>query len=135
MLSCRFLPRTQMNVFDCMIWVVGLLLLIATVEAQSPQASRRVASQAEEIYVVRSVNESRIAPTEFCAPARTGIVDAVIVFTCRPGDYLLPNESKPSKKADVTASLVRSLDLARVIERSEAAVAGGVAPTPGIHLE
>jgi hypothetical protein len=77
MFSCRFLPRAQMNVFDCMIWVVGLLLLIATVEAQSPQASRRVASQAEEIYVVRSVNESRIAPTGFCAPARTGIVEAV----------------------------------------------------------
>ena len=54
MLSCRFLPQTQMNVFDCMIWVVGLLLLIATVEAQSPQASRRVASQAEEIYIART---------------------------------------------------------------------------------
>jgi len=40
MFSCRFLPRAQMNVFDCMIWVVGLLLLIATVEAQSPQASQ-----------------------------------------------------------------------------------------------
>jgi uncharacterized protein YhaN len=58
----------------------------------------------------------------------------IIVFTCRPGDYLLPNESKPSKKADVTASLVRSLDLVRIIERSEAAVAGGVAPAQGIDL-
>jgi hypothetical protein len=41
----------------------------------------------------------------------------IIVFTCRPGDYLLPTESKPSKKAELSASLVRSLDLARIIER------------------
>ena len=118
-------------------WHVPILLVTGVVvDAQSHQTPQRAASktQVEEIYVVRSVNESRIAPTEFCAPARTGIVDAVIVFTCRPGDYLLPNESKPSKKADVTASLVRSLDLVRIIERSEAAVAGGVAPAQGIDL-
>ena len=67
MLSCRFLQ-------------VSLLLMTAVVvDAQSPQTPRRSASQTqvEEIYVVRSVNESRIAPTEFCAPAKTGIVDAV----------------------------------------------------------
>ena len=80
MLSCRFLPRTQMNVFDCMIWVVGLLLLIATVEAQSPQASRRVASQAEEIYIARSVAESQNAPTGFCAPDKTGFGDAMAEY-------------------------------------------------------
>jgi hypothetical protein len=61
-----------------MIWSAGLLLVTA-VDAQSPPTQRRVASQTqvEEIYVVRSVNESRIAPTEFCAPQKTGIVDAV----------------------------------------------------------
>ena len=75
MLSCRLLPRTQMNVFDCMIWVVGLLLLIATVEAQSPQAS-----QAEEIYIARSVAESQNAPTGFCAPDKTGFGDAMAEY-------------------------------------------------------
>ena len=73
MLSCRFLPRTQMNVFDCMIWVVGLLLLIATVEAQSPQASRRVASQAEEIYIARSVGEPKTLQQGFVLLTRPGL--------------------------------------------------------------
>src|SRR5215831_41955 len=80
MLSCRFLPRTQMNAFDCMTWVVGLLVLIATVEAQSPQESRRVASQAEEIYIARSVAESQNAPTGFCAPDKTGFGDAMAEY-------------------------------------------------------
>ena len=61
-------------------WHVPILLVTGVVvDAQSHQTPQRAASktQVEEIYVVRSVNESRIAPTEFCAPARTGIVEAV----------------------------------------------------------
>ena len=77
MFSCRFCPRAQMNVFDCMICVVGLLLLPAPVDAQSRQATRPAASQVEEIYFARSVIESQIAPTEFCASAKTGFGDAI----------------------------------------------------------
>jgi hypothetical protein len=36
------------------------------------------ASQVEEIYVGRSVSESRTAPTEFCAPAKTGLIDPMV---------------------------------------------------------
>ena len=62
-----------------MLWGVGILLVTTVVvNAQSPQTPRRVGSQTqiEEIYVGRSVPESRFAPTEFCAAAKTG-VDAV----------------------------------------------------------
>ena len=64
----------------CMLWRLGVLIVAAVaVEAQSPQTPRRGSSetQVEEIYIARSVNESRTAPTEFCAPARTGIADPV----------------------------------------------------------
>jgi len=65
---------------NCMLWHVTILLVTAVVvNAQSSQTSQRAASktQVEEIYIARSVNESRIAPTEFCAPAKTGILDPV----------------------------------------------------------
>jgi hypothetical protein len=61
-----------------MIWNVSILLVTAVaVDAQSPQTSRRAGARAEveEIYVGRSVSESRIAPTEFCDPARTGLAN------------------------------------------------------------
>jgi hypothetical protein len=63
-----------------MLWHVIILLVTGVVvDAQSNRTPQRAASktQVEEIYVVRSVNESRIAPTDFCAPARTGIADPV----------------------------------------------------------
>jgi hypothetical protein len=44
----------------------------------------------------------------------------IIVLTCRPADYLLPDELKPGRKADNAKSLVRSINLAQVIERSTA---------------
>ena len=60
-----------------MTWRVGILLLtVIAVDGQSPQTPQRAASQTqvEEIYVGRSVSESRTAPTEFCAPSKTGLV-------------------------------------------------------------
>ena len=39
----------------------------------------------------------------------------IVVFTCRPEDYLLPGELKSAKKSD---PLVRSVNLAQAIERS-----------------
>jgi hypothetical protein len=45
-----------------------------------PQATRRVASQVEEIYIVRSVAESQNTPTEFCSPAKTGLSDAMAEY-------------------------------------------------------
>ena len=42
----------------------------------------------------------------------------IIVFTCRPSDYLLPAELKPSRNSEVGRSLIRSINLAQVIERS-----------------
>jgi hypothetical protein len=44
----------------------------------------------------------------------------ILVFTCRPGDYLLPAELKPGKKTEPAASFVRSIDLGQVMERSGA---------------
>ncbi len=42
----------------------------------------------------------------------------IIVFTCRPGDYLLPSELKTAKKAERLSASVLSVDLTQVIERS-----------------
>ncbi|HXB70920.1 MAG TPA: AAA family ATPase [Candidatus Acidoferrales bacterium] len=42
----------------------------------------------------------------------------IVVFTCRPEDYLLPNELKAGKKSEAGAPFVRSINLAQVIERS-----------------
>lgn len=72
-----------------MTWRVGILLLtLIAVDGQSPQTPQRAASQTqvEEIYVVRSVPESQTAPTEFCAPAKTGFGDATFEarFSFRP---------------------------------------------------
>jgi len=78
--SCRLSQLMHMNVLGCTVWGMGLVLVTAVmVEAQSPQAPRRVASQTqmEEIYFARSVIESQIAPTQFCAPAKTGFGDAI----------------------------------------------------------
>jgi hypothetical protein len=63
-----------------MLWHLGILLVTGVVvDAQSHQKPQRAASQTqvEEIYVGRSVSESRTAPTEFCAPAKTGLADPV----------------------------------------------------------
>jgi AAA domain len=42
----------------------------------------------------------------------------IVVFTCRPSDYLLPAELKSGKKSEPVTSLVRSINLEQVIERS-----------------
>jgi hypothetical protein len=64
-----------------MLWHIGILLVTGVVvHAQSHQTPQRAASQTqvEEIYVGRSVSESRAAPTEFCAPAKTGLGDPMV---------------------------------------------------------
>jgi hypothetical protein len=57
-----------------------LLVTGVVVHAQSHQTLQRAApqTQVEEIYVARSVSESRATPTEFCAPAKTGLVDPMV---------------------------------------------------------
>jgi hypothetical protein len=47
------------------------------VHAQGTEGARTAAPQLEEIYIGRSVRESRIAPTEFCAQVRSGFGDAL----------------------------------------------------------
>jgi uncharacterized protein YhaN len=42
----------------------------------------------------------------------------ILVFTCRPADYLSPAELKPPKRPDYLTIGVRSIDLAQKIERS-----------------
>jgi hypothetical protein len=42
----------------------------------------------------------------------------IIVFTCRPTDYLVPSEFKTAKKTEHFSSSLRSVDLTHVIERS-----------------
>jgi hypothetical protein len=57
------------------------LILVAALVAlavRSTSAQDREATGVEEIYVVRSVRESRVAPTEFCSKAKSGVSDAIV---------------------------------------------------------
>jgi hypothetical protein len=42
----------------------------------------------------------------------------ILIFTCRPSDYLLAAELKPGKKSESSRFFVRSIDLAEIIDRS-----------------
>ena len=42
----------------------------------------------------------------------------ILVFTCRPADYLTPVEFKATRKPEHFSTAVRSVDLAQVIERA-----------------
>ena len=55
----------------------------------------------------------------------------IIVLTCRPADYLLPDELKPSRKPDNPKALVRSINLSQVIQRSGAASPNDRPGAPG----
>ncbi|HMC58965.1 MAG TPA: hypothetical protein VKJ01_07230, partial [Candidatus Solibacter sp.] len=51
----------------------------------------------------------------------------ILVFTCRPADYLLASELKAGKRPEAGKALIRAINLMQVIERSGAAPsAGGV---------
>ena len=75
MLSCRVQHWMTVNAFGCMLWALGALLGTQSMaRAQNTQKAGRTAqpAQVEEIYIARSVRESRVAPTEYCAQAKTG---------------------------------------------------------------
>ena len=75
MLSCRLPDLRKVNAFGCVVWALGTLMGIESlVRAQSTQNTDRTTTitEAEEIYVARSVREFRIAPTEFCSKTKTG---------------------------------------------------------------
>jgi len=54
----------------------------------------------------------------------------IIVFTCRPTDYLLADELKTARKSEKVKMFVRSIDLKQVIQRTGATSPLGGSP-PG----
>lgn len=66
----------DVHAFGLMLWALGVLPVTQPLaRAQNTQKEARQTegpSQVEEIYIARSVRESRVAPTEFCAQAKTG---------------------------------------------------------------
>jgi hypothetical protein len=78
MLSFRPQRCLEVNAFGCMLWALGASLGTQSLgHAKTAQRAEMHAAtrQVEEIYIARSVRESRIAPTGFCAQARTGFGD------------------------------------------------------------
>jgi hypothetical protein len=76
MLSYRVLHWMNVNAFGCLLWPFGDLLgtqSLACAQNAQKAGSTAQTTQVEEIYVARSVRESRSAPTEFCAQAKTGL--------------------------------------------------------------
>jgi hypothetical protein len=77
MLSCRLPNWINVNAFGCMLWALGALLGTQSLaRAQNTQKTGRPAqaTQVEEIYIARSVRESRVAPTEYCSRTKTGFI-------------------------------------------------------------
>ena len=77
MLPCRAPNWINVNPFGCMIWALGVLLGTQSLaRAQNSQKTGRTAqaTQVEEIYIARSVRESRVAPTEYCSRTKTGFI-------------------------------------------------------------
>jgi hypothetical protein len=75
MVPCRVPYWMNLNAFSCMLWALAALLGTQSLaRAQNIQKAGRTAQppQVEEIYIARSVRESRVAPTEYCAQAKTG---------------------------------------------------------------
>ena len=81
MLTYRITHSMNLNGLGCMLWALGLLLGAAQspAYAQNAQKAGKLGdqSQVEEIYVLGSVRESRVTPTEFCAEANTGFKSTV----------------------------------------------------------
>lgn len=80
MLSCRIPHRISVNGFRFMLCALGGILSTQLMaRPKSTPKPRRTAqpNQVEEIYIVRSVRESRVTPTEFCAQAKAGFDTAV----------------------------------------------------------
>ena len=70
-----FRAGRKMKVFGRIVCALGALL--ASRSLMRPQSTREInqsvqTNQVEEMYVVRSVRESRVPPTEFCDASRTG---------------------------------------------------------------
>jgi hypothetical protein len=77
MLSCRAPNWINVNAFGCIIWALVVLLGTQSLaQAQNTQKTGRTAqaTQVEEIYIARSVRESRVAPTEYCSRTKTGFI-------------------------------------------------------------
>ena len=75
MLRCRVSHDRRVSACGRVLWTVSALLgNHPLLLAQSTQESNGIAkiTEPEEIYVARSVRESRVSPTVFCAPTKTG---------------------------------------------------------------
>jgi hypothetical protein len=72
---CRVPHWMNLHAFSLVLWALGVLGTPALACAQNTQQEARrtgQTAQVEEVYIARSVLESSFAPTDFCAPARTG---------------------------------------------------------------
>ena len=76
----RGLRRINVKAIGCMVGVLGFLAGTPSLGGaqQAQRASQAAQSdQVEEIYIARSVRESRVMPTEFCVQARTGFKSTI----------------------------------------------------------
>jgi hypothetical protein len=67
--------RSLTTLATCTGWALilgGLYLALPGEASQSGRSDRASKSRVEDIYVARSMRESRVTPTAFCAEARTG---------------------------------------------------------------
>jgi hypothetical protein len=83
---------------------VLLALAISSTSAQDREATSRPAANVEEIYVARSVRESRVTPTEFCSKAKSGVSDATV-----EDDYTLRSVATRTSDGRILDASVNSI--------------------------
>ncbi len=80
-MQCFPVSRSRkMKIFSCLQLAVGAALGIQSFARAQQSRKTEFATQpaqVEEIYVARSVRESRVAPTEFCAEEKTGFKSSI----------------------------------------------------------
>ena len=109
--SCRMPRLTTVSTLGCTLWVLCALpgdrLLV---RAQNTQETRlSAATQVEEIYIARSVPESRTAPTAFCAQQRIGFGGATL-----EGQYTFRStatQTSDGRMIDTNAKKIGSIHL------------------------
>jgi hypothetical protein len=90
----------------CVLW--ALLGNQPPVRAQAPHVAGETATpQVEEIYIARSVRESRIPPTEFCAQGRSGFGDTT--FEDRYTFRSTATRSSDGRMVDMNVTTIGSL--------------------------
>jgi hypothetical protein len=108
---CRIPCLITVSALGCTLWILGALPgNQSPLRAQNAEGTRLpAATQVEEIYIARSVPESRTAPTAFCAQERSGFSGARV-----EGQYMfrsIATQTSDGRMIDTNVKTIGSIHL------------------------